>query len=451
MSQESQLAKLGLFRAKVPRYTSYPIPENFSLSLGPEHFASWLEQIPEGSQIGLYLHIPYCQNLCWFCMCRTQGARSIAQVEAYVTALQQEIALLKPHLPNRVQLARLHWGGGTPTILPPELIATLSTALAGLAPLAPKAEFSVEIDPNDFDQPRCDALMKAGMTRASIGVQGFGAETQQAIGRSLPFETLQNCVEMLRRGGIRALSTDLLFGLPHQSQAQITQDITDLLSLSPDRVALYGYKHLPAQIRRQAMIPSETLPTPEARLALFESARHCCLQAGYQQIGLESFVRPGDSLIRARDSRNLRREFQDYSDAPTDILIGLGASAISRLPQGYVQNAPGTAHYMDVIDRGTFASARGHAFQGDDRLRGRMIEALLCHFTIRSADLVAEFPEAAPQVNALLDKACAAFPGVLIRTAEGVDLPPDARPLARVVAQAFDAYADTPPQRIPAA
>lgn len=444
MCQKSQLAKLGLFDAKVPRYTSYPTVPNFSPHIGAAHFQSWLAQIPAGSQISLYVHVPFCRSLCWFCMCRTQGTRSDGPIVAYVAALKQEISLLKSHLPKDVSLARIHWGGGTPTILPPDMIRDLAAALLDMAPLAAGAEFSVEIDPNEFDQARCQALIDAGLTRASIGVQGFDDTTQQAIGRSLTFDRVAQVVAMLRQGGVQDLSTDLLFGLPHQTLAQIRHSTRQLLSLTPDRVALYGYKHLPAMVRRQTMIPSETLPKPEDRLELFSAARAICLQQGYQQIGLDSFARPGDSLSAARETQSLKRGFQGYSDDPAEVLIGLGASAISRFPQGYAQNAPSTARYMATVQGGSkggsFAAARGHAFEGEDQLREHIIKALLCGFSIPSDQILQRFPDQKARFDTLVSQACAAFPGILVQTSNGAVVTESARAITRVVARHFDTY-----------
>lgn len=444
MCHKPQLAKLGLFDGKVPRYTSYPTVPNFNPEIGSGHFMSWIRKIAPGSQISLYLHVPFCRNLCWFCMCRTQGARSDAPIAAYIDALKQEILSLKSHLPEGVTLSRLHWGGGTPTILSPDMIREVTAALADLAPFSPGAEFSVEIDPNAFDQTRCDALIRAGMTHASIGVQGFDSTTQQAIGRSLDFARVQDVAAMLRRGGVQNLSVDLLFGLPHQTRAQIRNSIHSILSLAPDRVTLYDYIHLPALIRRQTMIPSEALPRPEERLELFETARTLCQQEGYQAIGIDTFARPDDALTRARDAQTLRRGFQGYSDDTSQVLIGLGASAISRFPQGYVQNAPGTARYMAEVQTGSFAAARGHAFQGEDGLRGRMIDSLLCDFKIPRREILTRFPGQETRFSALVSDACKAFPEILALTEEGAVLPEPARALARVIARHFDAYATDP-------
>lgn len=440
MCQKSQLARLGLFDAKVPRYTSYPTAPHFGAEVDSGHFISWLGQIPPGSGISLYLHVPFCRSLCWFCMCRTQGARSDAPVEDYFSALLKEIALLKSHLPSGVTVSRLHLGGGTPTILSPKMIRTLMTALHEVAPLPPKGEISIEIDPNEFDQARCDALVETGLHAASIGVQDFNPGVQKTIGRLLDFDRTHQVVTMLRAGGVRNIRADLLYGLPHQSEDAIRHSTDKLLSLSPDRVALYGYIHLPALIRRQAMIPTEDLPTPETRLTLFEVARAQILAAGYQTIGIDHFAQPKDALAKALKSGQLRRGFQGYVDDPAEVLIGLGASAVSRFPQGYVQNTPSTNHYISLVSRGQFSSARGHAFEGEDQLRGWMIETLLCRFQLPRVEALHRFPNLADRFDQLITSADQAFPEILHVTPLGLTVPQESRPLARIIARHFDAY-----------
>ena len=282
MADDSQFTRLGLFDARVPRYTSYPTAPQFAGGADPETHRAWISAIPEGSAISLYLHVPFCRRLCWFCACRTQGTSSDDPVRAYVAVLTAELALLKAALPAGVVLSRLHWGGGTPTLLQPDLIGALARAIFDVVPLGPGAEFSVEIDPNEVDAARLDALAEAGMNRASIGVQDFDPAIQKTIGREQSFEVTEEATEGLRARGIRSLNADILFGLPHQSNERIARSVRKLLSLRPDRVALYGYAHVPWMARRQMMIPSDALPRPSERLKLFEVARDLFLADGYR-------------------------------------------------------------------------------------------------------------------------------------------------------------------------
>merc|ERR1711991_120788 len=241
MTSLAQLTSLGLFDAKVPRYTSYPTAPHFSNAVDATVFSNWIKAIPEGNRISLYVHVPFCRRLCWFCACRTQGTQSDSPVQAYLETLKQELALLKTVLPKGVTLSRLHWGGGTPTLLTAPLMSELANAVFDAAPLAEDAEFSVEIDPNEIDAARLDALAAAGMNRASIGVQDFDPEIQETIGRVQSYDVTKKAVDMIRARGINSLNADILFGLPNQSNARITESVQKLLSLSPDRVALYGY------------------------------------------------------------------------------------------------------------------------------------------------------------------------------------------------------------------
>lgn len=440
MEHLSQLRRLGLFDAKVPRYTSYPPATKFSNDVTGAVFRSWVGQIPKGPAISVYVHVPFCRRLCWFCACRTQGTRTDAPVIAYVETLKQEIANLRAILPDGVEIARLHWGGGTPTLLHPDQMRALATEITSAMPLAGGAEFSVEIDPNEIDDARMTALAESGMNRASIGVQDFHDDIQQAIGRIQGYEVTRATVEALRAHGIQSLNADILYGLPHQNQARIAESVQMLLSLSPDRVALYGYAHVPWMAKRQAMIPTEALPTPEERLHLFNTARRLFLWDGYDEIGIDHFARPTDSMGIAARTGHLRRNFQGYTDDTCDVLIGLGASAISKFPQGYAQNASATAQYQASVREGEMATGRGHIFKDEDTLRGRMIEMLLCSFAIDSATLTREFGVDPAVLAQLYQTAAAAYPNMTRITTDGFEIVDEGRPLARMIARAFDSY-----------
>jgi len=440
METKPQLAQFGLFDARVPRYTSYPTAPHFSPAIGAEDMQSWVRVIRPGSQISLYLHVPFCRRLCWFCACRTQGTQSDDPVRAYAHMLVDEIAILRANLPAGVSLSRLHWGGGTPTLLPPDMMRMVADAILDAVPLGQGAEFSVEIDPNEIDEARLDALAEAGMNRASIGVQDFDTDIQKVIGRDQTFEVTKKACDMIRARGVRSLNADILYGLPHQSPERIADSVQKLLALSPDRVALYGYAHVPWMARRQQMIPSDALPTPTERLRLFEVARDLFVADGYDEIGIDHFARPGDGLAQAARQGRLRRNFQGYTDDQAPVLVGLGASAISRFPQGYTQNAPGTADHVKAIRAGHFSASRGHRFSDEDRLRARMIEALMCDFEINSAEICRDYSVDASEVNRLYRDAAAPFGAMVQITPDGFRIPEPARPLTRMIARAFDAY-----------
>ncbi|MBL9056452.1 MAG: oxygen-independent coproporphyrinogen III oxidase [Rhodobacteraceae bacterium] len=440
MTIQAQLTRLGLFDARVPRYTSYPTAPQFAGGVGSETFVQWIEAIPAGSSISLYLHVPFCRRLCWFCACRTQGTSSDEPVRAYAKVLKAEIALLRRHLAPGVRLSRLHWGGGTPTLMPADMMRDLADSVFDAVPMAAGAEFSVEIDPNEIDAARLDALVASGMNRASIGVQDFDPEIQKTIGREQSYELTKEVADMIRDRGVTSLNADILYGLPFQTNSRIADSVQKLLTLSPDRVALYGYAHVPWVSRRQQMIPSDAIPTPQERLNLFETARKLFVWDGYDEIGIDHFARPGDGMAKAAKAGTLRRNFQGYTDDTAPVLVGLGASSISRFPQGYAQNASATAVHTKAIREGHFSTHRGHAFTGEDQMRGRIIEALMCDFRVERAEILASFAVTEARLDALLAEAAAAFPGMVALDQTGLAILPQGRPLARMVARAFDAY-----------
>ncbi|MFN3526346.1 MAG: oxygen-independent coproporphyrinogen III oxidase [Paracoccus sp. (in: a-proteobacteria)] len=441
MSHISQLRRLGLFDARVPRYTSYPPATQFTAAVDGPRTADWIAAVPAGAQVSLYIHVPFCRRLCWFCACRTQGTQSLDPVHAYVETLLTEIAALKARMAPGVRLSRLHWGGGTPTLLPPELIARLAGAVFAAFPMAEGGEFSVEIDPSEIDAARMAALAAAGMNRASIGVQDFDPLIQETIGRPQSFEVTAEAVRLIRDHGVGSLNADILYGLPHQTQARMSDTVQKVLALSPDRVALYGYAHVPWMSKRQVMIPDETLPGGEARLALFETARTLFLAEGLGEIGIDHFARARDGLARAQAKGRLRRNFQGYTDDPAEVLLGLGASSISRFPQGYAQNTPATGAYTAAVRAGLVPVVRGHTFSAEDLWRGRMIEMLMCDFRIDMTEIEARFGLSVARQQGLFTPVLDRFGDALAMTGSTLEITPDGRPLTRMVAQALDGYA----------
>lgn len=440
MRNISQLRQLGLFDARVPRYTSYPPAPHFTPAVNPQVYRDWISAIPEGSAISLYMHVPFCRRLCWFCACRTQGTKTASPLEDYALTLLAELKLLREVMPRGVRLSRLHWGGGTPTLMPPDMIRRLADAIQNVLPMSDQGEFSVEIDPNEIDEGRMDALADAGLTRASIGIQDFDPEIQAMIGREQSFDLTARAVHMIRDRAVASLNADILFGLPGQDRVRISETVQKLLALSPDRVALYGYAHVPWVARRQVMIPSDRLPDPEARLDLFNTARDLFVSDGYDEIGIDHFARPGDGLARAQAAGRLRRNFQGYTDDGADVLIGMGASSISRFPQGFAQNAPATGAHVGAIRAGRFSTSRGHAFTVEDRWRARMIEALMCDFRIDAEEFrrVYGFDDAG--LAAVFAPVRTQFGSLVECDADGLRITPDGLPLTRMIAQVFDAY-----------
>jgi oxygen-independent coproporphyrinogen-3 oxidase len=271
-------------------------------------------------------------------------------------------------------------------------------------------------------------------------VQDFDPMIQKVIGREQSFELTKQVADAIRARGVKSLNADILYGLPHQTQARITDSVQKLLALSPDRVALYGYAHVPWMSRRQQMIPGDAMPSAEDRLKLFETATRLFMADGYREIGIDHFALPTDGMAIAAANGTLRRNFQGYTDDTSPVLIGLGASSISRFPQGFAQNLSGTSDYTKAIRAGHFSTHRGHVFEGEDKVRGRIIEALMCDFKVNRAELIRDFGVTAEWVQTQFRKAADAFPDMVKLDDAGLSLPVRARPLSRMIARTFDAY-----------
>ncbi len=443
MNRIEQLKGYGLFDAKVPRYTSYPPANHFSPTAGRQHQATWLAAVPQGKDISLYLHIPFCRRLCWFCACRTQGTQSLRPVDDYVGRLIAEVDLVADRLPDGQTLSRLHLGGGTPTLLSPETMAALLDKIFARFARGSEFEFSVEIDPTEAAEPLLAALADYGMNRASIGVQDFDEKVQKAIGREQSAELTRQVVDTLRLFGVGSLNMDLLYGLPFQSGRSLDMTLQKVIEMRPDRLALYGYAHVPWMSKRQVMIDSATLPSPQSRYELSQLARAVLVRAGYDAIGIDHFALPTDSLAIAAANGTLRRNFQGYTDDTSDTLVGLGASAISKFPEGYSQNASATSAYVERIEAGELAGTRGYAFTGNDLLRSVMIEQILCDFRTDTEALLARFPDAKPEIDACAQRVSESFPDLCALDGNGVVLSPEAYPLSRVIAGVLDEFVST--------
>lgn len=440
MATHDQLRELGLFDARAPRYTSYPPANHFSDAVDNTTTAKWLSAVPDGSEVSLYLHIPYCRRLCWFCACRTQGTATDRPLIPYLGQLYQELAEVDRHLGPNVKIGQIHFGGGTPTLLSPTMLRELGAKLAAFRPWSDTIEFSVEIDPTEVDQPRIDALAEIGMTRSSIGVQDFDPLVQESIGRIQSFEDTRAVVDMLRAAGVRSLNMDILFGLPHQTTPRMIDSVQKVLSLAPDRVALFGYAHVPWMAKRQVMIPSEALPDADERFELFETARDLFLDGEYLEIGIDHFAIKSDSMAKAAKAGTLRRNFQGYTDDPFDVLIGIGASAISRYPQGYAQNISASSRYATAVAAGKLGTERGHALSPDDMLRAAMIERLMCDFALDCQAVADRFDLPVDEVFAMTESLRARFAEQITVTGHRIELSKFARFIARLAAQEIDAY-----------
>jgi oxygen-independent coproporphyrinogen III oxidase len=434
-------ADIARLATPVPRYTSYPTAPHFSGAISNPTYREWLQALPSGSRLSIYVHIPFCDTLCWFCGCHTRMVRKYAPVRTYLAALEKEIATVAAYLPAGCSVTHVHWGGGSPTMLEPEDIIRLNAAIHTAFPLARTCDFAVEIDPRGMDEARLDALAEAGMTRASIGVQDFDPDVQRAINRFQSFEETRAVAEGLRQRGVASLNVDLLYGLPHQHMPAMLKSLEAVLTLRPDRLALFGYAHVPWMKKHQEMIPTEALPGMSERIESAECAAERLVEAGYRRIGLDHFALATDSLAVALENGTLRRNFQGYTTDDSDCLIGLGASSIGQFPQGFIQNETSGQAYERRTQEGGMAAVRGLETSAEDKLRGEAIESLMCVLEIDLAKLQARHGDIAQMLAAEIEALLAEEnPEWLRRTAHGFAVTEVGRPFLRLIAARFDAY-----------
>lgn len=427
----------------VPRYTSYPTAPHFHVGIREAEYGAWLENLPRNADLSLYMHIPFCDSLCWFCGCHTRITRRYEPVGLYLGGLIREIRMIADRIPAGASVWHIHWGGGSPTMLSPEDIRLLGQATRDAFALKPGCEFAVEIDPRGLDQARIDALAEIGLSRVSLGVQDFDPEVQWAINREQSFEETRRVAEAFRAHGVSSLNIDAIYGLPHQTEARLLATLEKVVSLDPDRIALFGYAHVPWMKKHQEMIPPEALPGIEERFLQAESAARFLSAAGYIRVGIDHFAKPSDALAVATRRGKLQRNFQGYTVDPADALIGFGASAISSLPDGYAQNEPTTGRYLALISEGRLPVARGVALIAEDRLRRAVIEALMCGMEIDERVLArSDAPETAKaEIRAEMDQFHdEAKRGWVIRTRDGLIVTEAGRPFLRLIAARFDAY-----------
>jgi oxygen-independent coproporphyrinogen-3 oxidase len=376
--REATMATISeIFSAQVPRYTSYPTAPHFHDGVNGTVYRDWLARLNPDEPLSLYLHIPFCDTLCFFCGCHTSVVNHYGPVRDYCGLLEREIALVAP-MPAWLPVQHIHWGGGSPTLLEPDDIARLTAAIRAAFNIRPDAEFAVEVDPRGLSRQTVQALAKGGLTRASIGVQDCNIEVQQAINRVQTKEQTITAMEMLRAAGVASINLDLIYGLPKQTLPGWQQTLDFVAQLEPDRVAVFGYAHVPKFKKHQALIPQSLLPGLEERFRMAELARNFLSGCGYVPIGMDHYAKPGDSLARALESGALARNFQGYTADPVRTLIGLGASSIGSLPQGYVQNVANVPAYRALLAENKLPVARGFRLGKVDRVYREIIETLMC-------------------------------------------------------------------------
>ena len=425
----------------VPRYTSYPSAPHFKADFPEGRYRGWLAALDPATPVSLYLHVPFCRQMCWYCGCNMKLARRYEPIAAYVDVLLEELALVSEALPARMTLSHLHWGGGTPTALEPRDLARVMAAVRHRFDLAEDAELAIESDPRTLTREMTHVIGALGFTRASFGVQEFNAQVQQAINRVQPPAMVESAVDALRSAGVGAINFDLIYGLPFQTAPSLAATVSAAAAMSPDRLALFGYAHVPWMAKNQRMIPEEALPGPAARAEQASLAADTLETCGFTPIGIDHFARPTDDLARAAREGRLHRNFQGYTTDSAETLIGLGATAIGATPFGHVQNLSETRAWARAVEAGRLPVAKGLVFSGEDRLRAHVIERIMCDGRADVAEAARRFgarPDWATESLSALGELVA--DGLVLIEGPQVALTPRGRPLARIAAAAFDAY-----------
>ncbi|WP_338691690.1 oxygen-independent coproporphyrinogen III oxidase [Bradyrhizobium sp. 26S5] len=367
---------------RLPRYTSYPTAPHFNPTIRGVDYRRWLKSITPRHPASIYLHVPFCRSMCWYCGCHTSVTKRDDPIAVYASSLLTEAHLVADTIGHRQPISHIHFGGGTPTIMTPETFADLVGALRYSYFVLPDAEIAVEIDPRTLTEPMSEALGFSGVNRASLGVQSFDPAVQCAINRLQSFDQTTRCIELLRRAGIGKLNFDLLYGLPLQTVDSCLDTVAKCIELRPDRFSVFGYAHVPSFKKHQRKIDEDALPDSIERHLQSDAIADALVDAGYVRIGFDHFALPHDNLAIARREGRLRRNFQGYTDDVADTLIGIGASSIGRMPQGFVQNAVATRDYLARVADDRLATIKGYAFTEDDRFRADIIERVMCDMAV---------------------------------------------------------------------
>ena len=429
------------YAAPVPRYTSYPTAPHFHGGIDAAAYRTWLKALPEQATLSLYAHLPFCDTLCWFCGCNTKITRQYQPVASYLEALLKEISSVASQVPATAKATQIHWGGGSPTILTSTDILRLMETTRRRFNVASDVEFAVEIDPRGLDRERIDALAEAGLTRVSIGVQDFDPKVQAAINRIQSVEETRRVIDAFRDHGVRSLNIDAIYGLPGQREGELLATLAQVVRMAPDRIALFGYAHVPWMKKHQSLIVDADLPGVVERHAHAELAAAFLVSHGYLRIGIDHFALGHDEIAVAAAEGRLKRNFQGYTVDEADALIGLGASSIGRLPQGYVQNAPTTADYQRRVGAGALAVTRGCALSQDDVIRAHVIERLMCDLSFSPRDVMQRFgTDALPVLADANDLVREGEDGLVRRRDDGFAITDLGRPFTRAIAARFDAY-----------
>ncbi|MFZ6755712.1 oxygen-independent coproporphyrinogen III oxidase [Undibacterium sp. Ji50W] len=428
-----------------PRYTSYPTADRFNTGFNAESYIRYLKErsrLASKPPLSLYIHIPFCASLCYYCACNKVITKDHGRSAKYLEYLEKELKLVTAHLHDREVLSQLHLGGGTPTFLSHEELRHLMQMLRAHFDFSDDAEISIEIDPRTVDAATLQLLADLGFNRTSLGVQDFNPDVQKAIHRLQTFELVDNTVQASRAAGFQSINFDLIYGLPKQNLGSFSETLDQVIALSPDRIALYNYAHLPTRFKPQRRIAEADLPSAEQRLQIFLMSLRRLQAEGYVYIGLDHFAKPDDSLARAMDDGSLHRNFQGYTTRADCDLIGLGLSSIGKIGASYVQNMRTLDEYYACLDRGELPVEKGIDLRMDDVLRRQIIMSLMCSSTVDFGALEQQYGISFPDYFAdeLTQLADYAQEKMITLSAAAITVEARGRLFVRAIGMAFDHY-----------
>ena len=433
------------FDVNGPRYTSYPTADRFVEAFNADALENWLERrtvAGSGRALSLYFHIPFCNTICYYCACNKIITKDHGRSAKYLKYLAKEIAMQAECLEGGREVVQLHLGGGTPTFLSNDEMRELIGSVRANFTLVPKGEYSIEVDPRKVDIDTVALLGELGFNRMSIGVQDFNVEVQRAVNRLQSYEETKRVLDAARQSGFESVSLDLIYGLPKQNVISFNRTLEQVLELSPDRISLYSYAHLPTLFKPQRRIDPADMPTADTKLQILQLAIRRLTDAGYVYIGMDHFAKPDDELSTAQRQGRLHRNFQGYSTYAECDLLAFGVSAISKVGPTYAQNVKTLDDYYDLLDQNRLPVLRGIELSADDILRRSIIQALMCHFelsieAIETAHMIDFSQYFAEELEDLRDMAQA---GLIRIEDKWISVLPPGRLLVRGVAMVFDRY-----------
>jgi oxygen-independent coproporphyrinogen III oxidase len=432
---------LKRYDIRAPRYTSYPTAPNFHVGIDSGIYRTWLSRINEKNEISIYVHVPFCASMCWYCGCHTRVVQRYGPIADYVKLLAREIELVSNAMSGRPRVSQIHWGGGTPNMLSPQDFSMLMGKINFHFTVSSTANIDVEIDPRALKPEMVQAFADAGVNRASLGVQDFSPDVQKAINREQPYEATAESVALLRTAGIEGVNFDLMYGLPHQTVEKVIRSVDLANQLAPDRLAIFGYAHVPWMKTHQKLIDETALPDAAARFHQSKAAADRLMEHGYRRIGMDHFVRPDEAMSDALDNGTLTRNFQGYTTDHADALVGFGASAIGNFHEGYVQNAVPFGQYAADIQAGELAVRRGIEINDDDRLRRTVIERLMCDLTVALDEICDAFDVGYDYFDQdLAGLSTMRDDGIVDLKGHRISITERGRPLMRNVCAAFDRH-----------